>query len=94
MSAAMVAELRQLFSTLREDTEIQAVVLRGADGHFCAGDVRDMRDALLEAFGEVELRDLGGVSLSRPDRAAQPSLVRCSLRFKRSTDGSSRLKAR
>ena len=62
MSAAMVAELRQLFSTLREDTEIQAVVLRGAGGHFCAGgDVRDMRDALSKPLGEVELsEDLKG----------------------------------
>ena len=47
MSFEMVDELRQTFASLRDDQDVQAVVLRGAGGHFCAGgDVKDMRDIL------------------------------------------------
>ena len=47
MSFEMVDELRKTFASLRDDHDIQAVVLRGAGGHFCAGgDVKDMRDLL------------------------------------------------
>ncbi len=47
MSFEMVDELRQTFRSLRDDHDTQAVVLRGAGGHFCAGgDVKDMREIL------------------------------------------------
>ena len=47
MSYQMVDELRQTFRELKGDPEVQAVVLRGAGGHFCAGgDVKDMRSIL------------------------------------------------
>lgn len=49
MSFQMVDELRRVFSELRDDAETQAVVLRGAGGHFCAGgDVKDMRGILTQ----------------------------------------------
>ncbi|MBM65332.1 MAG: enoyl-CoA hydratase [Myxococcales bacterium] len=47
MSFEMVEELRQVFRELAQDKSVQAVVLRGAGGHFCAGgDVKDMRNIL------------------------------------------------
>ena len=46
MSLAMVEELRGLFSDIQDDPDTRAVVLRGAEGHFCAGgDVKDMAAA-------------------------------------------------
>jgi isohexenylglutaconyl-CoA hydratase len=45
MSFEMVEELRALFALF--DDHIQAVVLRGAEGHFCAGgDIKDMAGLL------------------------------------------------
>lgn len=46
MSLTMVSELSQVFTALESDLSIRAVVLRGADGHFCAGgDIKDMAGA-------------------------------------------------
>lgn len=43
MSFAMVEELVAVFDAIQDSTQIRAVVLRGAGGHFCAGgDVKDM----------------------------------------------------
>ena len=45
MSFEMVEELRSLFSLF--DDQVQAVVLKGAEGHFCAGgDIKDMAGLL------------------------------------------------
>ena len=50
MSFQMVDELRQTFRELKEDSQVQAVVLRGSGGHFCAGgDVKDMRSILSQS---------------------------------------------
>lgn len=43
MSAQMLNELIGVFSQIKDDLSIRAVVLRGAGGHFCAGgDIKDM----------------------------------------------------
>ncbi|UFQ96132.1 isohexenylglutaconyl-CoA hydratase [Pseudomonas wenzhouensis] len=46
MSLAMVGELRATLEAVRHDPNVRALVLRGADGHFCAGgDIKDMAGA-------------------------------------------------
>ena len=52
MSLAMVRELRSLCTVLQEGaTRYRAVVMRGAEGHFCAGgDIKDMAQARAEAM--------------------------------------------
>lgn len=46
MSFAMVGELRELFTAIAEDRSLRAVILRGAEGNFCAGgDIKDMAGA-------------------------------------------------
>ncbi|SFM38960.1 enoyl-CoA hydratase/isomerase family protein [Marinobacter zhejiangensis] len=53
MSLAMVAELSAVFSRIEADDTLRAVVLRGADGHFCAGgDIKDMAGARSLPAGE------------------------------------------
>ena len=48
MSLAMVLELREALAAAEADSEIRAIVLRGAGGHFCAGgDIKDMARARL-----------------------------------------------
>jgi isohexenylglutaconyl-CoA hydratase len=43
MTLAMVEELMATFAAIAESTEIRAVVLRGAEGNFCAGgDIKDL----------------------------------------------------
>ena len=46
MSLQMVQELMSVFESIKHDRTIRAVVIRGADGHFCAGgDIKDMSNA-------------------------------------------------
>ncbi len=46
MSLEMVNELGEVFTELESNLSIRAVILRGADGHFCAGgDIKDMAAA-------------------------------------------------
>lgn len=46
MSLQMVAELSTIFNQIEQDNTIRAVVIRGKDGHFCAGgDIKDMAGA-------------------------------------------------
>ncbi len=46
MSLQMVQELMAVFKAIENDETIRAVVLRGAEGHFCAGgDIKDMANA-------------------------------------------------
>lgn len=43
MNAALVREIMAVFEAIEDDRSIRAVVLRGADGHFCSGgDISDM----------------------------------------------------
>ncbi|SIR81083.1 isohexenylglutaconyl-CoA hydratase [Aquipseudomonas alcaligenes] len=57
MSLAMVEELRAVLAAVRNDRGVRALVLRGADGHFCAGgDIKDMAGA--RAKGGDAYRDL------------------------------------
>lgn len=46
MSLQMVRELMATFEAVQDDLEIRAIVLRGVQGHFCAGgDIKDMANA-------------------------------------------------
>ncbi|KGD66639.1 enoyl-CoA hydratase [Alcanivorax nanhaiticus] len=50
MSLTMVNELMAVFESVKDDTSIRALVLRGAGGHFCAGgDIKDMAGARQKA---------------------------------------------
>jgi len=50
MSLKMVQELMAVFEQIEDNEAIRAVVLRGADGHFCAGgDIKDMANARMAA---------------------------------------------
>jgi isohexenylglutaconyl-CoA hydratase len=50
MNLALVNEVTGIFASIRDDSDIRAVVLRGSDGNFCAGgDISDMqKDAASE----------------------------------------------
>lgn len=53
MSLETVAELEATFEAVAERRDVRAVVLRGAEGHFCAGgDIKDMAAARGAAQGE------------------------------------------
>ncbi|MBV4488293.1 enoyl-CoA hydratase/isomerase family protein [Pseudomonas sp. SWRI153] len=57
MSLQMVAELRAVLAAVRADRSVRALVLSGADGHFCAGgDIKDMANA--RAQGTDAYREL------------------------------------
>ena len=77
MSLQMVDELRALLGEIRDDTEIRALVLRGAGGHFCAGgDIKDMAGARSQAAKSDEdpffaLNRAFGHLLSEAERAPQ-----------------------
>lgn len=50
MSLKMVKAIQQVFKTIQDDISIRAVILRGKDGHFCAGgDIKDMAQLRGEA---------------------------------------------
>lgn len=50
MSLQMTQELSAVFNAIADNTAIRAVVLRGANGHFCAGgDIKDMATARMQA---------------------------------------------
>ncbi|TNC82986.1 MAG: enoyl-CoA hydratase [Oleiphilus sp.] len=54
MSLQMVQELMATFESVQSNESIRAIVLRGADGHFCAGgDIKDMANARM-ALGNKE----------------------------------------
>lgn len=55
MSLQMVAELATVFTQINADDSIRAVVLRGSEGHFCAGgDIKDMAGARRQPAGDGE----------------------------------------
>jgi isohexenylglutaconyl-CoA hydratase len=50
MSLTMVNELMAVFEAIAENTTIRALILRGTNGHFCAGgDIKDMAGARMKA---------------------------------------------
>ena len=50
MSLKMVQELNQVFDSISATPSVRALVLRGVDGHFCAGgDIKDMAGARAQA---------------------------------------------
>lgn len=61
MSRHMWRELKSVFQALQADTSLRCVVVRGADGHFCAGgDIAEYPDfrfdpQALQHFHEVEV---------------------------------------
>ena len=51
MSLAMVKAIQQVFTAIQDDLAIRAVVIRGKEGHFCAGgDIKDMAQLRSEAM--------------------------------------------
>lgn len=47
MNLVMVRELAHVFDEVSDDREVRVIVLRGSEGHFCAGgDIADMREML------------------------------------------------
>ncbi|MFN4360843.1 MAG: enoyl-CoA hydratase/isomerase family protein [Hylemonella sp.] len=54
MSRAMWRELRAVFTALQADTSLRCIVLRGEDGHFCAGG--DISEYERFRFSEPDLR--------------------------------------
>lgn len=54
MSRAMWRELRAVFTALQADTSLRCIVLRGEDGHFCAGG--DISEYESFRFSEPDLR--------------------------------------
>lgn len=73
MSLAMVHELRAVLESVRNDSSVRALVLRGASGHFCAGgDIKDMAGA--RAKGPDAYRELNrafGAMLEEAQAAPQ-----------------------
>ncbi|WP_250657056.1 enoyl-CoA hydratase/isomerase family protein [Alkalimarinus coralli] len=58
MNLKMVHELMAVFDSIKDSRSIRAVVLRGADGHFCAGgDIKDMANARAAASKKSETDD-------------------------------------
>ncbi|HMN93716.1 MAG TPA: enoyl-CoA hydratase-related protein [Hydrogenophaga sp.] len=55
MSRAMWRQLREVFRELQDDHALRCVVVRGADGHFCAGG--DIAEYPAFRFDEAALRD-------------------------------------
>lgn len=46
MNNKMVAELTTIFTQIRDDRSIRAIILQGADGTFCSGgDIKEMRNS-------------------------------------------------
>lgn len=78
MSLAMVGELEAVFDAVAGDDSVRAVVIRGSEGHFCAGgDIKDMagaRAAAKESAGDpfYELNRAFGRMLVQAENLPQP----------------------
>lgn len=84
MSFQMVDELRQIFRELKEDPQVQSVILRGSGGHFCAGgDVKDMRSILSQSTKKTELSEIEqpNTETDIESHLAQDSLAQANRQF-------------
>ncbi len=53
MSLKMVQSIQKIFTAIHDDISIRAVILRGKNGHFCAGgDIKDMAGLRAEAIAQ------------------------------------------
>ncbi|MEL6525567.1 MAG: enoyl-CoA hydratase-related protein, partial [Chloroflexota bacterium] len=74
MNYKMVAELNDIFTSLRDDRTIRTVILSGADGTFCAGgDIKEMRDTSVPTFDSASNLD---AMLRAVDQASQIVIAR------------------
>ncbi|MBP7178342.1 MAG: enoyl-CoA hydratase/isomerase family protein [Moraxellaceae bacterium] len=78
MSLQMTQDLRAVFTAIENSEDIRVVVLRGANGHFCAGgDIKDMAGARMRAAESgnddayAELNRAFGHMLTQVDHAPQ-----------------------
>lgn len=78
MSLQMTQDLRAVFTAIENSEDIRVVVLRGANGHFCAGgDIKDMAGARMRAAESgnddaySELNRAFGHMLTQVDHAPQ-----------------------
>ncbi len=78
MSLEMVAELEAVLAAVLDRRDVRALVLRGAQGHFCAGgDVKDMARARMSGTTEgqpdpvVAVNRAFGRMITKVDRAPQ-----------------------
>ena len=82
MSLNMVKAIQQVFTAIHDDVAIRAVVIRGKDGHFCAGgDIKDMAQLRGEAMSVgsnqpyVNFNRQFGAMIERVDQAPQTVVV-------------------
>ena len=82
MSLNMVKAIQQVFKTIQDDISIRAVILRGKDGHFCAGgDIKDMAQLRGEATSVgsnqpyVDFNRQFGHMLEQVDQAPQTDVA-------------------
>lgn len=78
MNKAMASELAEVFGHIHNERQVRTVVLRGAEGNFCAGgDVKEMAAARASTAGEgeedplVKASRLFGGMITKVDRAPQ-----------------------
>jgi isohexenylglutaconyl-CoA hydratase len=77
MSLFMVKELNALFDSLQDDRSVRALVIRGANGHFCSGgDIKDMANARTQATADpatsfYALNRAFGVMINRANQLPQ-----------------------
>jgi len=82
MSLAMVNDLLHVFETIQDDRSVRAVILRGAEGHFCSGgDIADMQQAAADSTGEHDaiaaLNRRFGALLTQVDGAGAAVVAVC-----------------
>ncbi|MEO1162684.1 MAG: enoyl-CoA hydratase-related protein [Chloroflexota bacterium] len=74
MNYKMVAELNDIFTSLRDDRTVRTVILSGVDGTFCAGgDIKEMRDTSVPTFDSASNLD---AMLRAVDQASQIVIAR------------------
>lgn len=78
MSELMLREMSQVFDAIENDLTVRAVILRGAEGHFCAGgDIKDMAGLRAEAMsagnhdGYVRFNRAFGTLIDKVNHAPQ-----------------------